>query len=416
MDGLSALAAAPQAGSGVGRPATARAEWRRDPRPVVIVGGGPAGLAVAAVLGRYKIPAIVLERSNAVAASWRTYPDTLRLRTTRRLSGLPGLKIPGDHGRWITRDDMVRYLERYAAFNDIKINTRTEVERIDHIDHSTEADARWLLRTADGGMLFADTVVVATGYSHTPFVPDWPGRDSFTGTILHARDYRDPGRYTGRKVLVAGVGNSGADIAVEVARTGASGVWLAVRTPPNILPHEVAGWPTQATGILLDRLPPRFIDRAGRWMARLSGPDLTGYGLPRPHDGLHTRLVRDHAVPVWDSGLVSAIRSADIEVVPAVTGFAGDEAHLADGSVITPDVVIAATGYRQGLETMVGHLGVLDENGRPKTSGGAAAAPGLYFAGYTLSLGGQLHQIAREARRIGRAVRQETRRTGRVNR
>ena len=408
MDGLSALAAAPQAGPGAGRPPLARAEWRREPRPVVIVGGGPAGLAVAAVLGRYKVPAIVLERSDAVAASWRTYPDTLRLRTTRRLSSLPGLQIPADRGRWITRDDMVRYLERYAAFNHINIKTRTEVERIDYFDDSAEAEARWLLHTADGGMLFADTVVIATGYSHSPYVPDWPGRDSFTGTILHARDYRGPGPYTGRRVLVAGVGNSGADIAVEVAQAGASGVWLAVRTPPNIIPHEVAGWPAQATGILLDRLPPRVIDRVGRWMARLNGPDLSVYGLPRPDDGLHTRLVRDHAVPVWDSGLVSAIRSADIEVVPAVAGFAGGEARLADGSVIAPDVVIAATGYRQGLETMVGHLGVLDENDRPRTSGGAAAAPGLYFAGYTLSLGGQLHQIAREARRIGRAVQQET--------
>jgi putative flavoprotein involved in K+ transport len=413
IDGLSALAEAPHAGSGAGRPAIAQAEWRREPRPVVIVGGGPAGLAVAAVLGRYGVPATVLERSDAVAASWRTYPDKLRLRTTRRLSGLPGLRIPGDRGRWVTRDDMVRYLERYAAFHQIEINTRTEVERIDHVDDSAEADARWLLRTAAGERVFADTVVVATGYSHTPYVPDWPGRDSFTGTILHARDYRDPGRYTGRTVLIAGAGNSGTDIAVEVAQAGASGVWLAVRTPPHIIPREVAGWPAQATGILLEHLPPRAIDRAGRWMARLSGPDLSAYGLPRPDDGLHTRLVRDHAVPVWDSGLVSAVRSADIEVVPAVLGFTGDEAHLADGSVITPDVVIAATGYRQGLETMVGHLGVLDQDGRPKASGGAAAAPGLYFAGYTLSLGGQLHEIAREARRIGRAVHQETRRTGR---
>jgi putative flavoprotein involved in K+ transport len=390
-----------------------RTEWRHKAQPVIIIGGGPAGLAVAAVLGRHRVPATVLERTDAVAASWRAHPDFLRLRTTRRLSGLPGLRIPPTAGRWITRDDMVRYLERYAAFHAIDIATRRGVERIDPADDSDETGARWLLRTADGGVVPTRTVVVATGYSHTPQVPNWPGRDSFTGTFLHAKDYRNPGVYAGRKVLIVGVGNSGAEIATEVAHGGASGVWLAVRTPPHIIRRDMAGWPGQATGILLHRLPPRAIDWAGRWVARLCLPDLTPYGLPRPRDGLYARLRRDHAVPVWDSGFVSAVRSAGITVVPSVAGFNRDEVRLADGSLITPDVVVAATGYRQGLEAMAGHLGVLDEDGRPSTRGGVAAAPGLHFAGYTLSLSGQLREIAIEARCIGRAVREESRRAGR---
>jgi putative flavoprotein involved in K+ transport len=369
-----------------------------------VIGAGPAGLAAAAMLGRAGIPATVLERAPAVAASWRTHYDRLHLHTTRGLSALPGLPIPRSYGRWVARDDLVRYLERYVERHRLEVRTGVEVERIDR--HA--GTDRWELHTTAGDRLPTPTVVVASGYNHTPYLPDWPGRAGFTGRLLHAKDYRNPDPYAGCDVLVVGVGNTGAEIAADLADGGASRVRLAVRTPPHIVRRDVAGWPAQGTGILVHHLPPTAVDRAARLMARLSIPDLSRYGLARPTDGLYTRVRRDGAIPVQDVGLIDAVRTGKVEPVASVVGFDGAEVRLADGATITPDVVIASTGYHRGLQTMVGHLDVLDPHGLPIARGGAPAAPGLYFVGYLLTLRGALRDIAIEARRIGRAARRTT--------
>ncbi|WP_433557291.1 flavin-containing monooxygenase [Pseudonocardia xinjiangensis] len=372
-----------------------------------VIGGGPAGLAAAAVLKGHGIPATVLERSEVVAASWRTHYDRLRLHTIRSLSGLPGFAIPRSYGRWVARDDLVRYLEQYREHHGLDVRTGTEIERVDQADGAAHDGARWLLRTAGGEELTARTVVVATGHNHTPHLPDWAGRETFTGEFLHAKDYRNPGPYAGRDVLVVGLGNTGAEIAADLAAGGARRVRLAVRTPPHIVRRDVAGWPAQASGILLRHAPRVAVDQAARVQARLSTPDLSAYGLPRPQVGMYTRVLRDRAVPVQDVGLIDAVKSGRVKPVASVAGFEGSGVRLADGSVITPDVVIAATGYRQGLDKMVGHLGILDGGGRPPASG-VAVAPGLYFVGYTISISGALRDIAIEARRIGRAAHRDT--------
>ena len=117
-----------------------------------------------------------------------------------------------------------------------------------------------------------------------------------------------------------------------------------------------------------------------------------------------TRVRRVGEVPLQDVGFVGAVRSGTVTPVAAVTGLDGDKVLLADGSAISPQAVIAATGYRRGLETMVGDLGVLDNAGMPRVHGGAPAVPGLYFVGYTVSLRGMLRDIAADARRLAPAV------------
>ncbi|GIG89132.1 flavin-containing monooxygenase [Plantactinospora endophytica] len=376
-----------------------------------VIGAGPGGLAVAAVLGRRGVPATVLERGDAVGTSWRSHYDRLRLHTIRRWSGQPGLAIPRSSGRWVARDDLVRYLEQYAAHHDLDLRTGTEVCRVDLGQDTDPAGTRWTLSTVGGDELPAGTVVIATGYNHTPYVPPWQGRETFTGELLHAKDYRNPTPYAGRDVLVVGTGNTGAEIAVDLVEGGAGRVRLAVRTPPHIVRRDVAGWPSQGSGILLRRLPPAIVDKLSARVASRTVPDLGEYGLPRPQIGLYTRLLRDRTAPVQDAGLIDAVLSRRVEPVAAVAGFDGAEVRLADGSVVTPEVVIAATGYRRGLEKMVGHLDVLDERGVPRVHGGVASAPGLFFAGYRISLGGSLREAGIEARRIARAVRRNAKRS-----
>ncbi|WP_405796813.1 flavin-containing monooxygenase [Streptomyces longwoodensis] len=383
--------------------ATASAPQPAD-RPVYVIGGGPGGLAAAYALRAQGVRAVVLEKSDRVGASWRGHYDRLNLHTTRRLSALPGLAMPRRFGRWVSRDDVVRYLEKYAEHHELEIVTGVEVSRVERSPDGTG----WLLHATGGRRLTGAAVVVATGFNHTPRVPDWPGRDTYTGEFLHASAYRDGAPYAGRDVLVVGVGNTGAEIAVDLVESGAERVRLAVRTAPHIVRRSTAGWAAQYTGVLVRRLPVALVDRLARPMARLSVPDLSAHGLPRPGTGLYSR-VTEGAIPVQDVGLIDAVRTGRVEVVGAVEGFEDGEVLLADGGRISPDTVIAATGYVRALEGLVGHLGVLDGRGRPVVHGARtpSGAPGLYFTGFTNPISGMLRELAIDAQRIAKAVARE---------
>ncbi|MFD7716551.1 flavin-containing monooxygenase [Streptomyces sp. NPDC059814] len=370
-------------------------------RPVYVIGGGPGGLAAAAALRAQGQRAVVLEKSADVGASWRRHYDRLHLHTTRRWSALPGLPMPRRFGRWVSRDNVVRYLEKYAEHHELEVVTGVEVSRIDRAPDG----AGWRLTATGGRELTGRAVVVATGFNHTPRIPDWSGRDTFTGELVHAADYRDPAPYAGKDVLVVGVGNTGAEIAVDLVEGGASRVRLAVRTVPHILRRSTLGWPAQGTGILVRRLPVALVDRAGGLLTRVSMPDLAEQGLPRPDTGLYSR-VKDGAIPVQDVGLIDAVKGGRVAPVAAVESFDKDAVVLADGTRITPDAVIAATGYLRSLEGLVGHLGVLDARGRPVVHGGRTPkqAPGLYFTGFTNPISGMLRELALDAEKIARKL------------
>ena len=366
-------------------------------RPV-IVGAGPAGLAVAATLGRQGMSCAVLERAASVGAAWQGRYDSLRLHTVRWLSSLPGAGIPRRYGQWVARDDLLAYLRDYAHRFGVRPEFGVEVTRLDR------AGANWRLDTSAGPRL-ASVVIVATGYSRTPHVPDWPGRGAFPGILLHSADYREPSPYRGRQVLVVGAGNSAAEIAVDLVGVGAR-VDLSVRTPPNIVRRDTLGVPSQLLGVALKRTPERVMNPLATVLRRLTVPDLSPYGLPAPSGDGFTQFLRTRTVPILDHGFVHAIRAKHVRVVAAVDRFDDAEVRLSDGSTLRPDAVICATGYRPDLESLVGHLGVLDERGMPRVHGATAPPhlPGLYFVGVTVELAGLLREIGLEARAVGRAL------------
>jgi len=211
-----------------------------ESRQVYVIGGGPAGLAAAAELRRQGLPPMILERGEQVGTSWRAGYDRLHLHTVRGLSGLPGFGIPRAAGRWPSRDAVVDYLERYRARHEVEVRGRTEVKRIAAAEAQAGDGIRWVIHTTAGERLPARSVVVATGHAHTPYVPDWPGRQAYTGQLRHAREYRNPVPFAGLDVLVAGVGNSGSEIAADLGEGGARRVWIAVRTPPQIVRRYAA--------------------------------------------------------------------------------------------------------------------------------------------------------------------------------
>ncbi|MGI5373371.1 flavin-containing monooxygenase [Streptomyces sp. CA-251387] len=373
--------------------------------PTIVIGAGPHGLAAAALLRRAGVATVILEQADRVGANWTQRYDHLSLHTTPGVSKLPGLPVPRQAGPWVSRDDYVRYLERYVAHHRLDVRVATPVQRIERAEPGR--GALWLVHTPDGP-LPTGAVVVATGRCHTPNLPQWPGRSTFTGTLLHSAQYRSPAPYRGQHVLVVGAGNSGTEIASVLAGAGAERVRIAVRTPPNILPRSSARW--HAVGRLTEALPLAWRDRTSLLTQRLAVPDLTSRGLPRPRTGLYTRNAREGVNPVLDHGFVDAVRSGRVEPVAAVQAFDGPDVLLADGTRLRPDTVIAATGYRPGLHDLVGSLGVLDEAGQPLAVGAQThpEAPRLYFAGYTNPLTGVLRQAGIEARAITHALRRET--------
>ena len=388
-----------------------------SPAQVVVIGAGPGGLAAAAALGARGVQALVVDRDSQVGSSWRRHYERLHLHTPRRWSGLPGYPIPRRFGRWVARADVVAYLEEYVAHHGIQLRLGTAVTRIERAgaaaSHRADAaagdtaanSARWLVHLDDGPPLAADHVIIATGYNHTPVTPDWPDLDGFTGDLVLARDYRNGRPYAGRDVLVVGTGNTGTEIATDLAEHGATRVWLAVRTPPHIIRRDMLGWPAQGTGILVRRLPPRLVDRVAHGLAAVQDPDLSAYGMARADPGLYSRVLVGR-VPVQDVGIVDAIRTRRVEPVAAVEAFDGDEVVLTNGTRLRPDAVLVAAGYRAGLEPLVGDLGVLDGRGLPVVHGThePPGAAGLWFTGFTNPISGMLRELRIDAERIAAAI------------
>ena len=362
---------------------------------ICVVGAGAAGLACAATLGRAGAEVVVLER-DGVGAAWEARYDCLHLHTVRWLSGLPGYGIPRSYGKWPSRDHVVEYLRAYAARHAIAVRTGATVERVDRSGDG------WQVATA-GEAVSADRVVIATGYSTVPHVPAWQG--SFAGDLVHSSEYRRGDPYRGQRVLVVGAGNSGAEIAIDIARSGASEVLLSVRTPPAVVRRDTLGVPSQLLGITSARLPVGVVDRIAAALRRVAFGDLASLGLPAPQKP-YSEFLRRRVIPIVDVGLVAAVKSGTVRVVPGLERFEHGMPVLADGSTVEVDAIVAATGFRTGLEPLVGHLGVLDEAGVPLVHGPDehAAAPGLHFVGYLVTLGGTLRLAGKQAERLARVA------------
>jgi cation diffusion facilitator CzcD-associated flavoprotein CzcO len=367
---------------------------------VAIVGAGPAGVAVALSLRDRGLRPLLIDTADEVASSWRARYDRLKLNTGRPFSHLPNRPYPEGTAMFPTRDDVVAHLGRHARESGIALRLGTEVARIDR------QGTGWRLVTSTGD-IDARQVVVANGNQHTPRSPEWSGE--ITGEVLRSSAYRNPGPYQAKSVLVVGSGSSGMEIAHDLATGGAAKVWLAVRTPPNIMLRSLpGGLPGDLVSLPLYRLPVRIADAIG-WAARRKNlGDLSEFGLPIPAEGVLSRMKRLDQVPsVIDMDVIDAIRDGSIEVVSTIESFDGDNVVLVDGSRLDAHAVVLATGYLRGLDSLVGHLGVLGASGKPVVVGERPAAPGMRFLGYSTRpslIGYMAKQSKRMARRIAREL------------
>ena len=368
-----------------------------------MIGAGAAGLGVAGELVRRGVEPLILESGDEVGGGWRGRYEGLRLNTVPHFSSLPGSRIKGT-GRWMPGAAFDRHLKRYAGDRCLRIETGVEARRV------MREPVGWRVHT-NAGAIRAHSVVIATGYDRIPEIPYWPGRQTFEGRLIHSSAYRRPEPFIGRDVLVAGPGNSGTEIARELAEAGAARVRLAIRTPVNLMPEEIVGIAATWFARANEKAPRSLVDAGSRLIQRIAFGDLSPYGMGPAPLGVATELRERGKGPVLDRGFVAALKRGAVELVAAIEGFDGAEVLLADGGRLRPDAVIAATGFSHGLEALVGHLGVLDERGRPREVRGRGDAdnPGLYFNGYWLPLTGQLPGMQRTGPRIARAIARRTR-------
>jgi cation diffusion facilitator CzcD-associated flavoprotein CzcO len=373
---------------------TAATAAQTEECPVIIVGGGAAGLSAAGALAHRGIDAIVLERDDAIGGTWARRYDRLHLHTMRRFSGLAHFPIPSRYPRYLSRDEVVEYLREYARHFELRVVTGTSVRRIAASQNAGRAG--WIVETDDRSWN-SRAVVIATGQYGRPFTPPWPGRDVYTGRLTHSVEYANAAPYAGQCVLVVGAGNSGAEIATDLSDHGAASVAISVRTPPPIVPRDPFGMPVQRTSILLSALPESVANRLGQLTARLVIGDLSRYGMPSATFAPYST----RRVPLIDVGFVAALKQGRFAVKPAVERLTESGAVFADATSEPFDAIIAATGFTTGLASLLDAPGALDEHGEPLgRSGEPTTHPGLYFNGYVHSLRGHLFEANLASRRL----------------
>lgn len=365
----------------------------------IVVGAGAAGLAAAHALMKAGVPTLVLEKESRLAEPWHRRHQRLHLNTHRDLSTLPGVGYPAGTPAFPHKSAVIRHLNDFSQAHGLPVAFGVAVEEI------TFDGDHWTVRT-NAGRRLARHVVVATGRDRQPFIPAWKGMKDFAGRIIHSADFGEAKDYVGKRVLVVGAGNSGFDALNHLANADAQSIWLSARNGPSLLPKRIGKVAVHRLSPLMASLPVRLADAVMATTQRLVFGDLTKFGLPPAPIGGASRLSADYTAIAADDGAVRAIKAGTIVVVPPLREFTHDGIVLNDGRLITPDIVIAATGYRTGLEQMFGKLGVLDGKGVPLFNGGDAdpKLPGLWFTGMRPSIRGCFANARIQARAIAARI------------
>jgi putative flavoprotein involved in K+ transport len=310
---------------------------------VAVIGAGQAGLAIGRALAEQGRRFVILEAADSVGSAWRNRWDSLVLFTPRRYDALPGLAFPGEADRYPTRDEVAAYLERYAEQFELPVELSTPVR-------SLTKDGDGFVLDAGGRTIRADAVVVATGPFQAPVVPPLAGDLAADVFQTHSADYRRPADVPEGRVLVVGGGNTGFQIAKEIARRRE--VYLAVGSRQTPLPQRLLGrdlfWWLTRLGLLSKTVDSRL----GR---RARGRDALIGSSPRE--------LKRHGV---------AMR-------PRAVGAEGRTVRFADGSRVEVDAVIWATGYEPDHSWI--DLPITGDAGRPSHRRGVSDVPGLYFLG-----------------------------------
>ncbi|CAO2180286.1 unnamed protein product [Urochloa humidicola] len=316
---------------------------------VIIVGAGQSGLAVAACLSLRGVRSLVLDRDDCVGSLWRKRAyDRLHLHLAKQYCALPQAPHPAAAPTYLPRDEFADYLDGYAARFGVRTRLRREVRSAAFDPGAGAGKGRWEVEAVDldtgkRELYAARFLVVASGENDERFVPEVPGLEGFPGKVMHAAEYRSPEGMKGKAVLVVGGGNSGMEIAFDLAQAGAV-TSIAVRSELHLVTKEIWNVGMALYGY---HVPAWIIDKLLLLMCAAVFGDTARHGLRRPAVGPFTMKLTTPAYPVLDVGTYAKIRSGEVRVLPAaVKSVRGNAVEFADGTRHPFDAIVLATGYR----------------------------------------------------------------------
>ncbi|ASV96770.1 ArsO family NAD(P)H-dependent flavin-containing monooxygenase [Paraburkholderia aromaticivorans] len=314
---------------------------------VAVIGGGQSALAVAYFLRRAGVGYVVLDNQRAAGGAWRHAWDSLHLFSPAKWSSLPGWLMPVTSEQYPSREHVVRYLTEYERRYEIPVHRPVQVKAVSH-----RRDG--LLVSTDQGVWLAKAVVSATGTWSGPYIPDYPGRRDFDGEQVHSAHYKNPDAFRGKRVLVVGGGNSGAQILAELSQV-CNVTWVTLEEP-TFLPDDVDG------RVLFERA-------TQRWKAHLEGrPD------PAPTGGLGDVVMVPPVREARERGVLKSVRP--------FAHFVNDGVVWADGTRLHVDAVIWCTGFRPALKHLRA-LNVVNATGRVDVLDGRSVVERrLWLVGY----------------------------------
>ncbi|PON96661.1 Flavin monooxygenase-like enzyme [Trema orientale] len=355
-----------------------------DDEVVIIVGAGPSGLAMAGSLTRLSIPYVILEREDCFASLWKKYSyDRLHFHLRKQFCELPHMPFPSSFPQYIPKSLFLQYLNDYVSHFQIRPVYRRTVESASY----DGASRRWRVKARisssssssknnnnndinnkgsinmeeySGGFL-----VVATGETADPFVPEIKGLDGFPGEILHSTQFKSGKEFRNKQVLVVGSGNSGMEIALDLTNHAAKAS-LLVRSPVHFLSRGMV----YLALILLKHLPCKMVDSVLVMLSKLVYGDLTKYGIERPTEGPFYMKVKYGKYPVIDVGTYEKIKTGEIQVLPAeIENIKDSVVLLKNGMSYQFDAIIFCTGFKRSTHLWLkGDDYLLNDDGIPKPS------------------------------------------------
>ncbi len=364
----------------------------------LIVGAGPAGLAMAGQLSHRKLPFMIIEASDKIAPAWHQHYERLHLHTVNQWSHLPHLPFPKDFPLYVPKLKLIEYFNSYAVHMGINPVFDQTVENIQ------KEGGGWQIQTQDT-IYKAQSIVIASGVNRIPSIPSWKGMDEFLGEILHSRFYKKGEPYRNKRALVVGMGNTGAELALDLSEYEAS-TFISVRSPISVVPRDLNGRPVQVTSKQLEKLPFGI----GRWLGgkirKIYFGDLSKYDLPMSNEDPVKQLLETGKTPVIDIGTIAAIKKGKIKVKPTIDFFTTDSVVFSDGSKEQFDFVLLATGYKAQVEDFFpAATAILDDKGLPRSAVGKGALKGAYFLGFdNYKLGGILGTIYNDSELIASSI------------
>ncbi|KAF8411691.1 hypothetical protein HHK36_004249 [Tetracentron sinense] len=371
---------------------------------VVIVGAGPSGLATSACLTLFSIPNIILEREDCSSSLWkkRTY-DRLKLHLAKKFCYLPYMPHPSTTPTFISKKAFIKYMDDYVSNFKLSPNYFRSVESATYGD----VTKRWHIEAKNTAsnqkeVYVAEFLVVATGENSEGYIPRLPGLSSFRGEVIHSSEYKSGWKYHNKEVMVVGCGNSGMEIAFDLASHGAH-TSIVVRSPVSSLSLSLSlvsklGVPPACMHyfhvlnkemvylgmFLLKYLPISAVDPLIIFLANLMYGNLTKYGISRPEKGPFYLKATTGRSPVIDVGTVEKIKMGHIQVFPAISSIKENDVTFDNGKMHQYDAILFATGYKSTANNWLKDYSYcLNNDGMPKNTfpNHWKGQNGLYCAG-----------------------------------